>query len=50
MPTIAYGSWNSCQALLNAANPAPAQVEQTRAPASLDTIVVTRNEIWVVTM
>jgi hypothetical protein len=49
-PTIAYGSWNSCHALLKAANPAPAQVLQTCAPAVLDTTAVTRNDSCVATM
>ena len=43
-PTIAYGSWNSCHALLKAAKPAPAHVRQTRAPAALDTMVIARND------
>ena len=49
-PTMANGSWNSCQALLKAAKPAPAQVLQTRAPASLETMVVAVNDSWVAMM
>ena len=48
MPTMAYGSWNSCQALLYAAYPAPGSAWDTFAPAALATIVVTANEAWVV--